>query len=96
MISKSRIQGPVHELDSMVVGELLDDQWIHASQKFRGNFAAEISRSQLGEHIFFEVNKFQKGSGLTNQNRAISIKIITNCINLHLVFRSFSLFGLFH
>ena len=64
--------------------------------KFRVNFAAEISRSQLGEHIFFEVNKFQKGSGLTNQNRAISIKIITNCINLHLVFRSFSLFGLFH
>ena len=36
MISKSRIQGPVHELDSMVVGELLDDQWFHASQKFRG------------------------------------------------------------
>ena len=96
MISKSRIQGPVHELDSMVVGELLDDQWIHASQKFRGNFAAEISRSQLGEQNFFQVNKFQKGSGLTNQNRAISIKIITNCINLHLVFRSFSLFGLFH
>ena len=80
----------------MVVGELLDDQWIHASQKFRGNFAAEISRSQLGEQKIFEVNKFQKGSGLTNQNRAISIKIITDCTNLHLVFRSFSLFGLFH
>ena len=92
MISKSRIQGPVHELDSMVVGELLDDQWIHASKKF----AAEFSRNQLREQNFFEVNKFQKGSGLTNQNRAISIKIITNCINLHLVFRSFSLFGLFH
>ena len=96
MILRSRIQGPVHELDFMVVGELLDDQWIHASQKFRGNFAAEISRSQLGEQKFFEVNKFQKGSGLTNQNRAISIKIITDCTNLHLVFRSFSLFGLFH